>query len=246
MSRKPRKAGRDPGRRASEAAEACARRISSKKEREYFRRALEDLVKNNAIPAELLDSVPVRAGSAGKSRFDQLYDAAAFLAFPGYREETLGRLLGPGAGEGGDTKIWRAMFPPRFGLAHVLIRAPDFRTAFALGCDYACRLSLRMFRRIPTDLTVRIQFVSEKAVRRMLGLRWANRVKRRKQLQLIGREFTPKEIAGARLVALGRPGTEEHSVFRYAEKRDLNKVLRGHGTVRVSAVETETFRKDRE
>jgi len=103
-------------------------------------------------------------------------------------------------------------------------------------------MSLRLYKEIPYDLTVRIQFVSEKAVRRMLKLRWANRVARRKQLQLIGRVYTPKEVTGARLVALGDPKTPEHSIFKYAEARDLRKILKIQEKIRVSSVETETFR----
>jgi hypothetical protein len=78
----------------------------------------------------------------------------------------------------------------------------------------------------------------------MLKLRWANRVKRRKQLQLVGRVYTSKEITGARLVALGDPKTPEHTIFKYAEARDLRKILRMQEKVRVSSVETETFRPD--
>lgn len=209
-----------------------------------MRALLEDLVSHNTLPLELLRRLPVPPEKAGKTRFDQLYDAAMFLAFPGYRKETLEKLLGPDAKVKSKTKIWRAIFPAKFRLSHVLLRAPTFQQAFALGCDYACRMSLRLYREVPSDLTVRIQFVSEKAVRRMLKMRWANRVKRRKQLQLIGRVYTPKEIMGARLIALGDPKTPEHSIFKYAEARDLRKILSLQERVRVSSVETETFRPD--
>ena len=222
----------------------AARRISSPKERKHVRALLQDLVVNNTLPLELLQRLPVPPSEAGKTRFDQLYDAVMFLAFPGYRRETLEKLLGPDAKVKSKTKIWRAIFPAKFRLSHVLLRAPTFQQAFALGCDYACRMSLRLYREVPSDLTVRIQFVSEKAVRRMLKMRWANRVKRRKQLQLVGRVYTPKEIMGARLVALGDPKTLEHSIFKYAEARDLRKILRLQEKVRVSSVETETFRPD--
>ncbi|KKL91767.1 hypothetical protein LCGC14_1891410 [marine sediment metagenome] len=222
----------------------AAKRISSPKERRYVRALLEELLGNNTLPEELLQRIPISPETAGKTRFDQLYDAAMFLAFPGYREETLEKLLGPNVKVKIETKIWRAIFPAKFRLSHVLLRAPTFQQAFALGCDYACRMSLRLYRKIPSDLTVRIQFVSEKAVRRMLKLRWANRVKRRKQLQLVGRAYTPKEFMGARLVALGDPRTPEHSIFKYAEARDLRKILNLREKVRVSSVETETFRPD--
>lgn len=218
----------------------CARRISSPKERRWFRQVLQDLVRGNVAPLELLEQVPMPAREVGKTRFDQIYDACAFLAFPGYRTETLERLLGPTAESRQGIKIWRAMFPSRFKVAHVLLRADSFQQAFALACDYACRVSLRSEGRIPSDLTVRIQFVSEKAIRRMLDMRWANRVKKRKQLQLVGRQYTPKELAGARLVALGDPDSSSYRIFRYAEKKDLLAVLSKKGRVRESAVETET------
>lgn len=230
------------GKADDERLEAFVRKASSPKEREYVRTMLRELVENNAIPLDLLEWVPAPPAKAGKTRFDQVYDAAMYLAFPGYREETLGRLLGPTAKDRPRTKIWRAMFPPKFRLSHVLLRASSFQEAFALGCDYACRMSVRLYRKVPVDLTLRIQFVSEKAVRRMLEMRWANRVKRRKQLQLVGRQYTPKEVVGARLVALGDPEKPEYSVAKYAEARDLRKILRERDRARVSSVETETFR----
>ena len=233
-----------PEQEKSRLLDEAAARISSPKERKVFRALLEDMVENNTVPLELLSRIPVQPEKAGKTRFDQLYDAAMFLAFPGYRRETLQKLLGPNATGKTKTKIWRAIFPARFRLSHVLLRAPTFQQAFALGCDYACRMSLRLYRQIPSDLTVRIQFVSEKAVRRMLKLRWANRVKRRKQLQLVGRVYTPKEIMGARIVAVGDPKTPEHSIFKYGEGRDLRKLLKLQERVRVSSIETETFRPE--
>lgn len=239
---KPKGGPETPEEAKSRLLDAAARRMASPKERKVFRALLEDLVENNTVPLELLSRIPVPPEEAGKTRFDQLYDAAMFLAFPGYRLETLQKLLGPSATVRAKTKIWRVIFPERFRLSHVLIRAPTFQQAFALGCDYACRMSLRLYRSIPSDLTVRIQFVSEKAVRRMLNLRWANRVKKRRQLQLVGRVHTPKEIMGARLVAVGDPKTPEHSVFKYGEGRDLRKLLKLRERVRVSSVETETFR----
>lgn len=233
-------AGKRREKTRDERLDECARRIASPKERPWFRELLRQIADGNAAPLELLEQIPVPPEQAGKTRFDQVYDACDMLAFPGYRPETLERLLGPGAAVAPETKIWRAMFPPRFGLAHVLLRAESFQQAFALACDYACRASLRSSGGIPPDLTVRVQFVGEKAVRRMLDLRWANRVKKRRQLQLVGREHSPKELSGARLVALGDPGSPGYRVFRYAEKRDLLKVLKSSGRVRVSSVETET------
>ena len=218
--------------------------ISSPKDRDYFRAMFIDFIRNNTIPLDLLKEIPVPSYELGKTRFDQLYDAASNLAFPGYRNETLEKLLGPDSKISSKTKIWRVIFPPKFKLSHVLIRANSFQHAFALGCDYACRMNLRLYRKIPSDITIRIQFVSEKAIRRMLDMRWANRVKRRKEFQLEGRKYTSKELVGARLVALGHPDQPEYSIAKYAEAKDLKNILRKHNKVRISSVETETFRPD--
>ena len=239
-SSKPKKSEKTP----KERLEDYIRRASSPKDRDYFRKMMIEFIHYNTIPLDLLKEIPVPAYESGKTRFDQLYDAALSLAFPGYRNETLEKLLGPGAKISSKTKIWRIIFPPKFKLSHVLIRANSYQQAFALGCDYACRMSLRLYRKIPSDITIRVQFVSEKAVRRMLDMRWANRVKRRKELQLEGRKYTPKELAGARLVALGHPDQPEYSIAKYAEARDLKNILRKHNKVRISSVETETFRPD--
>jgi hypothetical protein len=220
----------------------CLKGVTGPKDREYFRNFLEELIINNAIPIDLLENVPEKVSIVGKTRFDQLYDAALSLVFPKYRKETLIKLLGikkiPA-----NLKIWRIMLPNKFNLSHVLIRANSFQEAFALGCDYACRMSLRLYKKIPSDLSMRVQFVSEKAVRRMLDLRWANRVNKRKQLQLVGREYTPKELVGARLAAIGHPIHPEYSIAKYAENKDLKLLLSTQEIVRASSVESEIFKK---
>ncbi len=225
----------------SDEVEACVRRICSAKDLPYWRHLLQDLVRNNAIPLELLKTIPLPAGKGFRTRFDQVYAASMALAFPGYRKATLRALLGPRA-KIGDIKIWRVILPERFQLAHVLIRASSFQEAFALASDYACRASLRMFKRIPVDLTVRIMFMGEKALRRYLGLRWANRVHKRKSLQLEGRVFTPRQLNGARIAALGARDDPYWSVMKYSELKDLTK-LRDNGIVRTSEVEGESRRR---
>ena len=226
---------------AAEAVEKCVGRVAARKDAPYFRYFLTELVANHAIPAAILDQVPVPAAEAGKTRFDQLYDAAMSLVFPGYRRETLERLLGPLEGRGG--KVWRILLPDRFRMVHVLIRARTFQEAFSLGCDYACRASLRIFGKIPTDLTIRVVFMSERAIRRMLDVRWANKSNKRKELKLVGREFTERQLNGARLVALGHPKDARHSVVKYTEKKDLDRVRTSAGKTRTSAVEHESYRR---
>lgn len=220
------------------------KRMTSPSERPWVAEMLRDFLKNNVLNLDLLEFIPQSPINVGKTRFDQLYDAALSLVFPGYREQTLERLLGPTYKDRPDTKIWRCIFPERFGLTHVMIRAASFQEAFALAADYACRMSLRIYRKIPTDLTVRVQFVSEKALRRTLDMRWANRVNKRNQLKMEGREFTPKEITGARLVALGHNLQSCYSIFHYMEARDLKRILKHKNQFRVSSVETETFQPD--
>lgn len=226
-----------------EAVGKAARRLSGPKDLPYVERLLTNLVSENALPIELLDQIPVPAEEAGKTRFDQLYDAIMSIAFPRYRRATLRRLLGPGAVLRPETRIWRIILPEKFNISHVTIRADSFQQAFGLGCDYACRMGLRIHGKIPADLTIRVVFVSEKAIRRMLGLRWANRVQKRKTLQLVGREFTPKEITGARLAALGSRNDPLYSIAKYAEAKDLKKILASKAHMRLSEVETESFRR---
>ena len=225
----------------AEAVEACLKRSCSKKEAPHWREFLKDLVRNNAIPLELLSDLPIPASVAPRTRFDQVYAACAALAFPGYRKTTLRALLGPWESTQG-VKVWRVVFPEKFGMAHVLIRATSFPEAFARACDYACRSSLRLWRKIPVDLTVRVMFVGEKALRRHLDLRWANRVHKRKELQLEGREFTPRQIYGARISALGPHDDPEYAIMRYSESKDLEKI-RQRGRIRRSEVESESTRK---
>jgi hypothetical protein len=229
--------GKDPT--PEQLVDLAVRRFARGSDKEYFRELLTKVVNQNAIPLEVFDEVPSSPLVAGKTRFDQIFDAAMFLAFPSYRPETLAALMGPQSSLVPDTKVWRVMFPPQYGVSHVLIRAASMQEAFALGCDWACRQSLRVWGRVPSDLQLRIHFVSEKAIRRKLELRWANRVHKRRQLQLVGRVHTSKEILGAKSAALGRPDDRMYPVARYCEARDLKRLLRERDVVRVSSVEQE-------
>jgi hypothetical protein len=225
----------------SAAVTKCLKRFRGEKEKQYLASLLRAMLLNTAIPIDLQDSVPASPAEIGKTRFDQLFDAAMNVAFPSYRPETLKRLLGPQASMTEQTKIWRVILPPRFKLAHVLIRADSFQEAFALACDYACRATLRVFGKVPADLTVRIMLVTEKAIRRRLDMRWANRVNKRRQLQLVGRMYSPKEVQGARLAAIGYPSSPHFRLARYVEKKDLGRILKSKGLVRMSSVESEVF-----
>jgi len=240
----PKKALRRPLDRAEvdKRITTCLKRLRCGKDAPYFRSLLEAMIYQGVIPEDLLKTLPVPAQNGGKTRFDQLYGAAMSLMFPEYREETLRRFLGPGVPIDED-KVWRICFPEKFRVAHVFMRAGSFQQAFALGCDYACRLSLRAFGVIPADLSIRVMFVSERALRRILDMRWAAKTHKRMQLKLVGREFTPRMLDGARLAALGPPDAPMHSIARYAEIKDLEKVRKSKGLVRRSPVESEVFRK---
>lgn len=220
----------------------CAKRISGPKDRIFIQKYLNMLVKNNSIPLELLDHIPVPPQESGKTRIDQLFDAAMQLVFPGYRDNTMNRLLGPDHSE--NIKIWRIIFPMRFRISHVLLRAETYQEAFAKACDYGCRLSLHLFGKIPVDLSIRVMFMSEAALRRHLALREVNRKRKGAlRLQLQNRKMTPRQISGARIAALGPPTGPDHQIFRYVEKKDLRRVREGTGRARLSSVESESFRK---
>jgi hypothetical protein len=177
-------------------------------------------------------------------RLGLIHDACMSLAFPDYREETLSALLGSVEPENSETKIWRVIFPEKFKLIHILIRADSFPQAYASACDYACRMSLRMFKKIPSDLTIRVIFMSEKAIRRHLDMRWANRVNRRKKLQLDSREFTDRQISGARLCALGLPTGRDYGIIKYTETQDLRMIKLKKNRSRKSVIEHESFKSD--
>lgn len=226
------------------AIEKCVRRFRGEKEKQYLAHLIGMMLMNNSIPIDLIDTVPSSPSEVGKTRFEQLYDAAMSVAFPGYREETLERLLGPNSKITEKTKIWRIVFPQKFKIEHVLIRADSYQEAFALACDYACRASLRTHGRIPSDLTVRVMFVTEKAIRRKLDMRWANRVNKRRQLQLVGRIFSPKETQGARISALGSPSDPFFRIAKYVDAKDLEKIHKACGLTRVSSVEAEIFKHE--
>jgi hypothetical protein len=223
----------------SEVIQYLKKNIGLEKDTEYFKNMIVDLIINNAVPIELIKNVPQKALKIGKTRFDQLYDASMSLAFPSYGEDTLSKLISESTE---DTKIWRAIYPEKYKLSHVLIRAVSYQEAFALACDFGCRMSLRMYRTIPSDMTIKVSFMSEKAIRRYLKIKWANRLNKRRKLQLIGREFTAKEISGAKLIALGNKDSK-YSIVKYSEKIDLARISKNHGQTRVSKIEQESLRR---
>jgi hypothetical protein len=229
-----------------EIREKISKRFKKAKENEYLTQLLTELVINNVLPIDLTDEIPIEPEKAGKSRFDQIYDAVMDLAFPGYGKNTVERLTGTSDGLTDKTKIWRIILPEKFKVPHVLIRADSYQEAFGKACDYVCRISLRIHGKIPSDLQIRVIFVSEKAIRRHLKVRWANRLNKRKRLNLVGREFTPKEIEGAKFAALGDPKDGKYRIAKYMEEKDLKKIKKKSGKTRISSVEHEAASKSEE
>ncbi len=230
--------GKPPeGKEREKAVEKCLRRIQPGRPREAFREFINALLDQNAIPLELLKEVPGKPGIVQKTRFDQLYDACMFLAFPNYRPIVRAKAFGPEPPA--DLKLWRALFPKDLGVTHVIVRACSFQEAFALACDYACRMTLREKRHIPTDLTVRVQFLGDKAASRMLDIRHAVRDRTRRVGNHEGRAYSPKDILGARMVAIGLKNGK-YSIFKYVEERDLRHAEKA-GLRRTSAIDIETF-----
>jgi hypothetical protein len=229
---------------ALEAIEACVKRMMGKRDKEYFREFLKDLITNNTLHYTMLSEIPRPAGEVGKTKFDQLYDASQALAFPPYQMSTLKKLLGEDFEDDG-IRIWRILFPEKFGISSVLIRAHSYQDAFALGCDYACRASLRLFRKIPSDLSIRVLFVTEKALRKILGMRVINKAQKRREFNLEGRAFTFKQLSGARIFALGHlKNDSRRSLARYVERKDLDRIMYKAKSYRISGVEAEVLMSD--
>ena len=223
--------------------ERCLLRMCGKKDESYYREMLTKLVENQSIDISLLEEIPRHPDIVGKTKFDQLYDAALSLAFPGYKEKTLRKLVGDVYDP--DLKIWRVILPPKFGITAVLIRASSYQDAFALGCDYACRVSLRLFQKIPLDLTIRVMFVSERSVKRKLTLRKTNRDVKRNKYKLIGRVHSPKELSGVRIFALGHLRNDpRRNLANYVEEKDLTRIKELSKSYRISGVEAEIYDSD--
>ncbi len=121
------------------------------------------------------------------------------------------------------------------------MRADTYQEAFAFAADYACRVHLHLFRTIPVDLTVRVMFMSERALGRHLSIRRSVRTKKQQELKLMARVFTHKQLSGARLAALGPPTFPNYSIFKYVETKDLRRISTT-GKARTSIIEIESSR----
>lgn len=205
--------------------------------KEYYEPLLTEMVRNYTIPASLLSDVPKQPGDIGKTRFDQLYDASMELAFPGYSKQVIDELFGDGNANP-FIRIWRVIIPQEYGIANVLIRAETYQDAFALACDYVCRTHLRIHGKIPSDISIRVMFMSDGSMRRFLSFRVANKMNGRKKYNLIGRELSLKQMYGARMFALGHlRNNPRRSLAKYVENKEMTRLK----NTKTSGVESETL-----
>jgi len=231
--------------------EACVRVCSSSKKSPaalYVRKLLEDLLDSGSIPLQVLEEIPRLPGAVQKTRFDQIYDAVMYLAYPEYPEDVRKAILGP---EDPDPsiRVWRVILPREFGLYNVMIRASSYPLAFARACDYVSRRHVREKRSVPQGLHFQVKYVTESELRRHFKIR---RVNKRKASKNRGDEkefaLTDRQLYGVRRAALGPSDSPDHRVIHYIEKRDnerLSQVRDGRKVLRVSSVELETYRSSR-
>lgn len=225
------------------ALKKCYERIGIREKEKYILNLLRDLVLNKSIPIELLEKIPENPKISGKTRFDQIYDASCYLAFPPY-EPSVRYDLNP---ESDDIQIkaWKVIFPREYGVSDIVVRASSYQEAFALGCDYACRVSLRINKKIPKDLTIRVKYVKNGSLKYFFRVRNANKIKKRAERNHTGNVLTPKQVTGAQIAALGHEkGSKNLKIARYVEVKDLLRVRTHAGLVRTSAVVTEHFKSD--
>jgi len=221
--------------------DAALDRFAFPKDREYFKELLTKIVEQNAAPAEMFMEVPQKPAKTGLTRFDQIYAAMQYVSFPPYSKTIIRALLG--TNEEFHTKVWRVSLPDRFKVGNTLIRAETYQDAFALACDYACRIHLRLYKTIPRDLTLRVQYMSGVAIAKYLGVRQKIRNnKSRIYYSGASREFTPKQVLGARTAALGHTHSDpSRSIPIYADRTDQHKARRYQGMIRIVNVELESL-----
>jgi hypothetical protein len=212
------------------------------KEIQYLRNLIYKIVINKTLPLEVINEIPMNPEYAGKTKFDQLYDAAMSVAFTTYSQTTLEKLTKK---KDNKEKIWRVVLPEKFKIPHVIIKANSYQEAFAFGCDYACRISLRIHGKIPNDLQLKIMFISERSLKRHLKIKnWTRLGKRKKRMSLLGREFTQTEIEKAKSSALGDPTDSKYRIAKYIEEKDL-KAVKLTGRTKITNVVREGKRKSR-
>ena len=222
--------------------DATCDRLSSKVDREYFKHLLKTLIQTKQIPVKSLIYWPQKSDVAGKTRFDQIYDATMNLAFPDYSNKVLESFQAKPVDP--QMKLWKAHFPSKYKVASVILRAKDYQDAFACACDYICRVSLRTDIVIPKDLTIRVSAMSEKSVKAHFRIRIASSRKRRSIRSTKAREFTNRQVNGSRAAALGFPPTSEmRRIVRYAEHKDMLRMSSKKKINKQSLVEHEHYKE---
>ena len=79
----------------------------------------------------------------------------------------------------------------------------------------------------------------------IIKIREINKFHKRQEFKLEGREFTFKQIAGARIFALGHHANDpKRTLARYVERKDLDKIYAHTDKYRVSGVESEVLMSD--
>lgn len=214
-------------------------------DRAYWQEFFFELLKNKVLPITFFKEFPESVTEIGKSLFDQVYDSCVKSMVPDYSEDVVESIIGLGNYVSDPSiKIFRAMYPENFGLNGVLIRARSFQEAFAFACDYGCRFHLREFRKFPTDLNIRVSYVNEKFMRRLMDVRHMNRNKKRRNFNLSSKAtWTEKQRCGVRNAASCHPASEYYSIVRYAEDKS-NVELKKSGLVKSSCIEQESFSKE--
>jgi hypothetical protein len=215
--------------------------LGSKTDKEYFKKFMNELVANKCLPPQLLNDIPVKSDISGKTRFDQLYDATMLLSYPEYSESVQTHLSEP---PDPDMKVWKAMFDRKYKVSSVLLKARSYQEAFGLAIDYLCRISLRLYQVAPLDATVRVAYCSEKFLRRYFAIRISSKQNRRALHNTKAKSFTPRQVNGARMAALGFPPSDgRRSIVKYSEYKDMLRMQK-KGVNKTSAVLGESFKRE--
>lgn len=234
--------------RIEEALKRYRKRVGEQKY-SYLEDLLRDLMKRSLFPIELLDKVPEPAYKSGITKFDQIYQAAMFFAHPQYSGYTHEQLTG--SKEPSDLRVWQVIIPPGLGPNHVLIKANSYQEAFALGCDYVCRASLRVNKKIPTDLNIRVIYVTNRELKYMLKVKDQNKLKNRRKREHQSekkktyQKFSRRQIIGATAVALGHDKKSEmYSILKYIDKKELDIIQKKFQVHRITNVLTQYYPED--
>jgi len=213
--------------------------VTDQKEREAWARLLVRVASNKILSQSDIENLPESSLKTRVTRFDHLYRVCYLKTFPDYSETVNKEMLG-GGGDNPKLKLWKVIYPKSLGVANILIRAKDYREAFAKGCDYACRVHLRVNGMIPRDLTLRVKYVTPSQATEIMSVRSEVRKKHKKKSSKI-----PRQIYGLQIAAMGIHDreNEEWSIFRYSESKDLS-TLRMFDIERESSVDRESFEQN--